>query len=124
MRVLLLAVLTFGASITCAADLAVWQSAVRLDTAEDLARLRATNPNHYARAKRLLAAANTLCQPGRPKAQNADARDISCELLLLTSNPPKRRFSFTLDKTRYDALVTMTADQPKPLPLGRDRTGR
>ena len=124
MRVLLLAVLAFGASVTCGADLAVWQSAVRLDTAEDLARLRATNPNHYARAKRLLGAANTLCQPGRPKAQNADARDISCELLLLTSNPPKRRFSFTLDKTRYDALVRMTADQPKPLPLGRDRTGR
>jgi hypothetical protein len=63
-----------------------------------------------------MASATQLCQPGKPKLQNADARDISCALLLLTSNPPKRELSFVLDGTRYVALVTMTADQAKPLP--------
>ncbi len=119
MRTFMLAALVCSTSLAGAADVVVIQPSVHLDTAEDLARLRAANPNHYARAKRLIAAANTLCQPGKPQLQNADGRDISCELLLLTSNPPKRLFSFTLDSTRYVALVKMTADQPKPLPLGR-----
>jgi hypothetical protein len=88
---------------------------VHLDNPADLAQLRETNPDHYARAMRLMAAANRLCKPGKPKLQNADGRDISCALLLLTSNPPKRALSFTLDTTRYIAIVTITADQPEPM---------
>jgi hypothetical protein len=45
--------------------------------------------------------------------QNADGRDISCAMLLLTSNPPKRALSFTLDSTPYVAIVTVTADRPR-----------
>jgi hypothetical protein len=86
---------------------------VPLNSAGDLARLRETNPDHYARAVRLMNAANTLCKPGEPKLQNTDGRDISCAMMLLTSNPPKRALSFTLDNTRYVAIVTITADPPK-----------
>jgi hypothetical protein len=87
---------------------------VQLNSNADLARLRETNPEHYARAVRLMHAANTLCSPGEPKLQNTDGRDISCAMLLLTSNPPKRALSFTLDNTRYVAIVTITADRPEP----------
>jgi Pilus assembly protein, PilP len=87
----------------------VLQSAVHLDSQADLKQLRATNPDHYARAVRLLAAGARLCSPGEPKPQNTDARDISCGMLLLTSNPPKCRLSFTLDHTRYVAIVTTGA---------------
>jgi len=62
-----------------------------------------------------MAAADRLCKTGQPKLQNADGRDISCALLLLTSNPPKRVLSFTLDATRYIAIVTITADRPEPM---------
>jgi hypothetical protein len=62
---------------------------------------------------RLMTAANTLCKPGEPKLQNTDGRDTSCGMLLLTSNPPKRALSFTLDNTRYVAIVTITADRPE-----------
>jgi hypothetical protein len=86
---------------------------VQLNSNADLARLRETNPEHYARALRLMHAANTLCKPGEPKLQNTDGRDISCAMLLLTSNPPKRALSFTLDNTRYVAIVTITADRPE-----------
>src|SRR5262249_10863680 len=72
---------------------------VPLNSSADLARLREINPDHYARALRLMNAANTLCKPGAPKLQNTDGRDISCAMLLLTSNPPKRALSFTLDHT-------------------------
>jgi hypothetical protein len=115
MRNLLVGIFVCGASFAWAADSVVMQPPVHLYTAQDLANLRATNPDHYTRAMGLMAAANRLCQPGQPKLQNADARDISCGLLLLTSNPPKRELSFMLDGTRYVALVTMTADRPKPM---------
>jgi hypothetical protein len=116
MRNLLVAMLVCGASCAWAQDTVVIQPPVRLYTAEDLTNLRTTNPDHYARAARLIAAANQLCQPGKPKLQNTDGRDISCGVLLLTSNPPKRELSFLLDGTRYVALVTITADRPKFLP--------
>jgi hypothetical protein len=86
---------------------------VHLNSAADLDRLREANPDHYARAVRLMNAANTLCKPGEPKLQNTDGRDISCGMRLLTSNPPKRALAFTLDNTHYVAIVTITADPPK-----------
>jgi hypothetical protein len=79
----------------------------------DLDRLRTTNPGHYARAERIMAAANVLCRPkpGDVSYAQYDARDISCiNMLLKTSNPPKRQISFTLDATRYIALVVITDD--------------
>jgi len=91
----------------------IFAPAVQLNGNADLARLRETNPDHYARAVRLMHAANALCKPGEPKLQNTDGRDISCAMLLLTSNPPKRALSFTLDDTRYVAIVTITADPPE-----------
>jgi len=44
----------------------------------------------------------------------ADARDVHCAALLtLTSNPSKRQIGFTMDDTRYVALVTIVDVQPK-----------
>jgi hypothetical protein len=79
----------------------------------DLDRLRTTHPGHYARAERIMAAANELCRPKPGEVSYAQyaARDISCiNMLLKTSNPPKRQISFTLDDTRYIALVVITDD--------------
>ncbi len=83
---------------------------VHLDTPADLERLRTANTDHYARAVRLMAAADRLCKRGEQKLQDTDGRDISCDMTLLTSNPPKRRVSFTLDETHYVAIVTITAN--------------
>src|SRR5215469_14229809 len=120
MRKLILATCVCSASV-CWADKPVDQPVgpqifkppVPLNSTADLARLRETNPDHYARAMRLINAANTLCKPGEPKFQNTDGRDISCAMMLLTSNPPKRALSFTLDNTRYVTIVTITADRPE-----------
>ncbi|MGO9802858.1 MAG: hypothetical protein ACLPTL_05395 [Steroidobacteraceae bacterium] len=91
---------------------------VFLDGPADLARLRATNPGHYARAVRVLAAANHLCRPGAGQLQRiVGSRDVQCAgQLLLTSNPPQWRLTFTLDDTRYIALVLITDDPPHLLP--------
>lgn len=116
MRKLILAALMCSASVCWAeepVDAVVLTPSVHLNSAADLAQLRKTNPGHYARAVRLINSANRLCKPGAPKLQNADGRDISCAMLLLTSNPPKRALSFTLDNTPYTAIVTITADPPQ-----------
>jgi hypothetical protein len=85
----------------------------------DLGRLRASNPDHYARAEKILAAAGRLCRPGPARAQFAKARanDVSCYgMLLRTSNPPKLEIDFTLDDTRYSALIAVTDDPPRLIP--------
>jgi hypothetical protein len=92
---------------------------VYLDGPADLARLRVTNPEHYARAEKILAAANQLCRPKQGDVSYArfQAGEISCsDMLLKTSNPPKRQIHFTLDDTHYIALVVITDDPPRLLP--------
>jgi len=119
MRNLILAALMCSASISGADEPVgpvVLKPPVRLASAADLAQLRKTNRDHYVRAMRLMTSANRLCKPGEPKLQNADGRDISCAMLLLTSDPPKRALRFTLDSTPYVAIVTVTADRPHLVP--------
>lgn len=90
---------------------------VYLDGPADLAQLRATDPAHYARAVRVLAAANHLCRPGPGHVQAIEgSRDVQCSGLLLTSNPPQWRLTFTLDTTHYVALVRVTDDPPRLMP--------
>jgi len=86
-----------------------------------LAQLRLTNPIHYARAQKILGAANELCRPTAGEVQYAkfDARSISCiRALVKTSNPPKREIRFQLDDTQYVALVVLTDDPPRVVAAG------
>ncbi|MFZ1905532.1 MAG: hypothetical protein WAU56_09100 [Steroidobacteraceae bacterium] len=50
--------------------------------------------------------------PGSPRGE-----DVSCYgMLLRTSNPPKVEIDFSLDDTRYSALLTITDDPPRVVP--------
>jgi hypothetical protein len=89
---------------------------VHLNGAADLERLRATHFNHYLRARKILAAANEICQPG--PAHPIPARFIkdypNCgSSLWLTSNPPKKLLTFHLDDIGYIALVSVTVNGGK-----------
>jgi hypothetical protein len=98
--------------------------AVHLDGPVSLAELRAANPGHYARAQKILSAANQLCRPTAGELEYAkfDAKNISCiRSLVKTSNPPKREISFRLDDTQYIALVTLTDDPPRLVAVGPQR---
>jgi hypothetical protein len=75
-----------------------------------LDELAKTNPDHAVRARRILAAAGELCKPGPAEVNYASfqASDIRCTgEILRTSLPAKREIAFTLDDTRYLALVTV-----------------
>jgi hypothetical protein len=92
---------------------------VYLEGPSDLARLREVNPAHYARAQRVLAAANQLCRPGPGQLRDVvGAKELKCaDSLLRTSNPPKWEITFRLDDTRYVALVVITDDPPRLTPV-------
>jgi hypothetical protein len=109
-----------GLQIVAAGDIPaqVFDKTVYLDS-RGLEQLRSTNPDRYARAQRILAAANRLCRPGVPEVYLAEfgVRDFSCApMLLLTSLPPKREIGFRLDHTRYIARVVVTDDPPRLVP--------
>ena len=90
------------------------EKVVHLDDVGALALLKATNPDHYARVRGIMAAADHLCRPGPPNVFYAryQARDIACpRFQVLTSFPPKRRLSFKLDDTRYIATIVIS-DHP------------
>jgi hypothetical protein len=105
--------LILGLSVACASG--AWAGGtVHLNSPADLAALRATNPKHYQQALKIMDAANALCRPHAAQVEHTDAKDVSCtQMLLRTSNPPKRDLSFRLDNTTYVALVTVTDDPPK-----------
>lgn len=80
----------------------------RLDSQDELDHLRTSNPQHYAIARKILAAANEICdaQKGKPMRMRFDAQELRCtSAFWLTSNPPKRMLSFKIDDTVYSALV-------------------
>ncbi|HTC53216.1 MAG TPA: hypothetical protein VK700_14865 [Steroidobacteraceae bacterium] len=80
----------------------------RLDSQDQLDSLRSANPRHYAIARKILAAANEICdaQQGAPMRMKLDAQFVGCtSASWLTSNPPKRALSFQIDDTVYSALV-------------------
>ena len=80
----------------------------RLDTQDALDTLRTANPRHYAIARKILAAANEIwdARQGEPMRMKFDAQDVGCiSSFWLTSNPPKRALSFTIDDTVYSALI-------------------
>jgi hypothetical protein len=89
---------------------------VYLYGATSMEQLKSANPNHYARAERIIAAADELCKPGPDQVEfvKFDAKEISCQgMLVKLSNPPKREIGFTLDDVRYVALVTLTDSKPE-----------
>jgi hypothetical protein len=122
--------LNLGMAVICMsgawAPSGVWAADARagevyLDGPASLAQLRAANPIHYQRALKIIDAANELCRPKAGELEYArfDAKNISCaQMLLRTSNPPKRQLSFRLDDTQYIALVTVTDDPPKLVAAG------
>lgn len=92
---------------------------VYLDEPGALDTIRRENPAEYRRITEIISLAETMpCQseafPRLLKARY-DAQG-SCGLQLFTSYPAKRRFSFTLNATFYEALVTMRDSGGKLLP--------
>ena len=113
-----------------AALLTVWTAAVvagdadprrtvNLNRPDSLEALQQSNPAHYEKVRKILD--GILEQPDAAVPRwiqtHFDARNVSYVPILMTSAPPKRRLSFALDETRYEAVVTLTNVRAEIVPL-------
>jgi len=97
----------------------VGPNVVYLTGAQSLDELRDRNPQHYARAMKIIAAADSLCKPGTPNVVFAkyDARFITCSrMTIYTSLPPQRQLTFRLDDVEYIAMVVLKEPAGKLIP--------
>ena len=86
-----------------------------------LDRLARNNPEHYSKVRKILAGVDEIPEQavGRWMKAQFNATDVSYSPYLLTSNPPLKRLSFTLQTTRYQALLMLTDEGARLLPAHR-----
>jgi len=87
-------------------------TAIDLNQPGALDRLARENPFHYAIIRRVLAGVDTVPEHvvGRWMKSEFNATDVTYSPALLTSTPPRKQLTFTLETTRYAALLTLTPD--------------
>jgi hypothetical protein len=77
-----------------------------------LERLSRENPFHYAMIRRILAGIDAVPEHtvSRWMKSQFNATDITYSAVLMTSAPPRKQLTFTLETTRYSAVLTLTPD--------------
>lgn len=108
----------FWIAVTAAGE-ATPGRAINLNEAGALEALQHSNPTHYEKVRKIMEGIFQRPDTAVPRwiQTNFDARNVSYAPILLTSDPPKRRLSFALDDTRYEAVVTLTNVRAEIVPL-------
>lgn len=92
---------------------------VNLNKPGALETLQQSNPTHYEKVRKILD--GILQQPDADVPRwiqtSFDARNVSYTPILMTTVPPKRRLSFAMDETRYEAVLTLTKVRAEIVPL-------
>jgi len=112
MRSVLIAVAFVLLALTNAIAQPVLPRAVDLDAPGVLEALARSNPTHFVVIQRILAE-----DVPRWLRASFNAQSVIYQPIVLTSHPPKRRLSFTLDDTRYIAVITLTKVTGTVVPL-------
>ncbi len=92
------------------------ENAIDLDNPGALEALRKDNPTHYETIRDILAGLSEIrigsdipsFLQRKFKATNVSCPRVADAWLILASNPPKLPVSFTLDRTQYRKLITLT----------------
>lgn len=94
-------------------------TAIDLNEPGALDRLARDNPDHYTKIRKILAEVDEIPERSvdRWMKTQFNATDITYSPYLLTSNPPKKELSFTLETTHYEALLTLTHDGARLFPV-------
>jgi hypothetical protein len=106
------------AAVACAAGSACAARAIDLGTPGALADLELSNPAHYAKVLKILEGVVRQRDADVPRWMRTQfaATDVAYLPVILTSHPPKRHLSFSLDATRYEILLTLTDVRGKIVP--------
>jgi len=92
---------------------------VDLNESGALEAVARANPAHYEKIRRILTGILQQPEASVPRwiQANFDGRDVTYAPVVLTSHPPKRRLSFALDATRYEAIIVLTNVRGDIVPL-------
>ena len=98
------------AAVTLATDGAYAARAIDLGAPGALADLELSNPAHHAKVRQILDGVLRQRDADVPRWMRIQfaATDVTYLPVILTSHPPKRHLSFSLDATRYEILLTLT----------------
>ena len=88
---------------------------INLNKSGVLKRIQNENPEHYKKIQEILKGIYKQPEIKVPYwlITKFNARYVLYGPALLTSLPPKKHISFTLDSTRYEALLTLTNFGPQ-----------
>lgn len=81
---------------------------VNLGASGTIEELRRNNPVHYEKVRQIMAGLPERYDVEKWIRTSFNATNVQYTPLLLVTDPPKRRLSFTIDDTRYEALITTT----------------
>src|SRR5262245_43952790 len=105
------------AAVAAAGD-ATPRRTINLNEPGALEVLQHANPTHYEKVRKILE--GVLRQPAADVQRwiqtTFDGRDVRYAPIMLTSDPPKKRLSFALEDTRYEAIVTLTTVRGEIIP--------
>ena len=92
---------------------------VNLNKPGALETLQQSNPTHYEKVRKILDGIVQQPDADVPRwiQTSFDARNVSYTPILMTTVPPKRRLSFAMDETRYEAVLTLTKVRAEIVPL-------
>jgi len=92
---------------------------VDLNAPGALERLQQSRPAHFEKVRKILEGVRQRPDTELPRWMHVsfDARDVDYRPVVLTSHPPRRRLSFALDDTRYEAVVTLRNVRGDVVPL-------
>ncbi len=85
-----------------------------------LEKLQMERPEHFRAISEVLRVVERVpCGNTEVRSLEArfDIRDMACNFVLMTSDPPKRRLSFALEGTSYVAVVTLKDTGGKSVPV-------
>jgi hypothetical protein len=93
--------------------------AVDLNETGALEALARSNPAHYEKIRQIFDGILQQQDANVPRwiQANFDGRNVTYAPIVLTSHPPKRRLSFALDATRYEAVIVLTNVRGEIVPL-------
>jgi hypothetical protein len=101
-----------------AIDVATQFGTINLNQPDALERLARENSFQFALIRRILAGIDTVPEHavGRWMKSQFNATDVTYSSVLLTSDPPQKQLTFTLETTRYSAVLTLTPEGARLVP--------
>lgn len=103
---------------TFASHAAAQEPYVDLNRPGALDQLARENPSHYRQVVEITrVAADVSCETALKMMPVPAANRMECmALAIMTSDPPKRRITFQLDRVRYGLIVTLNTPPGRLLP--------